>query len=250
MARVDYDAMASSYDAGRAVPLTALEPWRRALAPYVSAEGLVLDLGSGTGIFAEAFARWFGARVIGVEPSAGMRARAVLERPHPLVVYVGGAAEHLPLKRGSCRVAWLSTVIHHFSRLEECAPEMRHALAPNGAVLIRSAFADRLDHIRLFHYFPEARAVAETFPTVRATVNAFAAVGFAVVALHRVTQQWAPSLRDYANRVRLRADTTLAALTEAEFSAGLRRLDLDVAHEHEPSPVIDGLDLLVLGRRG
>jgi len=250
MASVDHNAMAASYDAGRAVSLAALEPWRSALEPYLSAERVVFDLGSGTGIFAEAFARWFGVRVVGVEPSAGMRARAVHERTHPLVLYVGGTAERLPLKRGAGRVAWLSTVIHHFSDLQGCAREVGHVLGPDGVVLIRSAFADRLDRIRLFRYFPEARKVAETFPTVRTTIDSFAAVGFARLALHRVAQESAPSLRDYAARVRTRADSTLAAITDAEFSAGLRRLDFDAAREYEPSPVVDGLDLLVLTQRG
>ncbi len=210
MARVDYNAIADRYDAGRAAPLDALGPWRSAVEPHVPAAGVVLDVGSGTGIFAEAFARWFGVRVIGVEPSAGMRAQ--------------------------------------FSDLDRCACEIGRALTLNGTVLIRSAFPGRLDHIRLFDYFPMAREVAETFPTVAATAAAFAAAGFVVVALERVEQQWAPSLRAYAGRVRLRTDSTLAPLTDAEFRAGLRKLDLDAAREHQPSPVVDGLDLLVLTR--
>jgi SAM-dependent methyltransferase len=248
MARVDYNAMAACYDAGRAVPLDALAPWRSAVEPYISVEGVVLDVGSGTGIFAEAFARWFGVRVIGVEPSAGMRARAVQQRSHALVRYVAGSAERLPLRHGSCRVAWLSTVIHHFSDLDLCACEVGRALMSSGTVLIRGAFPGRLDHIKLFDYFPRAREVAESFPTVEATVAAFAAAGFGFVALLRVEQQWAPSLRACAARVRLRADSTLAPLTDAEFCGGLRKLDLDAAREYEPSPVVIGLDLLVLAR--
>jgi SAM-dependent methyltransferase len=221
---------------------------RSALEPYVPGDGIVLDVGSGTGIFSDAFARWFGVRVVGVEPSERMRVRAARERPHPLVHYVGGAAEQLPVGRGRCRVAWLSTVIHHVSSLETCARELRNALAPGGMVLIRSAFAGRLDHIRLFRYFPPAREVAETFPSVDATADAFASAGFSVVGLTRVDQEWAPSLRAYADRVRLRADSTLQPLSEAEFSEGFRKLQLDVARAHEPSPVVDGLDLLVLVR--
>ena len=52
--------MAAAYDAGRATPLQWMESWRRAVAPFVPAPGVVLDLGAGTGIWAEALARWFG----------------------------------------------------------------------------------------------------------------------------------------------------------------------------------------------
>lgn len=248
MARVDYDAMAKSYDAGRAMPLTTLSTWRAALAEYVQPNGLVLDLGSGTGIFSAAFATWFAVPVVGVEPSAGMRACAARERSHPLVRYVAGSADGIPMRTGSCAVAWLSTVIHHVRNLDECAHEVRRVLASDGAVLIRSAFAGRLDHIRLFRYFPQARAVAETFPSVEATEEAFAATGLTRVALTRVDQEWAPSLRAYVERVRLRADSTLAPLTDAEFAEGLRKLECDAANEAQPTSVIDGLDLLVLAQ--
>jgi ubiquinone/menaquinone biosynthesis C-methylase UbiE len=249
MARVNYERMAPTYDAGRAVPLTELEPWRKAVAPHVSVARPVLDVGSGTGIFSEAFATWFSVDVIAIEPSTGMRSRATRDRPNPLVQHLGATAEHLPLREASCGTAWLSTVIHHFADLNACAIEVRRAVGPDGVVLIRSAFAGRLDHIRLFHYFPEARQVAETFPSVDSTVSAFALAGFEPRALTRVDQVWAPSLHAYAERVRIRADTTLVALTDDEFAAGMRRLEAEAAQETDPQPVADGLDLLVLGPR-
>jgi hypothetical protein len=60
------DQLAAVYDRDRAVPLDALEPWRAALAAYLPpASGLpVLDLGAGTGLFAAAIARWFGAPAV------------------------------------------------------------------------------------------------------------------------------------------------------------------------------------------
>jgi ubiquinone/menaquinone biosynthesis C-methylase UbiE len=249
MARVNYDRMAADYDAGRAVPVASLGPWRAAVEPYLVVDRQVLDVGSGTGIFAEAFATWFAVEVIAVEPSTGMRSCAARERPHPLVHYVGGSAERLPVRDEVCGTAWLSTVIHHFADLEACAAEVRRALAPDGLVLIRNAFAGRLEHIRLFRYFPEARQVADTFPSVEDTAHAFGSAGLKVRALTRVDQEWAPSLHAYADRIRLRADTTLAPLTDAEFAAGLRRLEKDVARETSPTPVVDGLDLLVLEPR-
>jgi ubiquinone/menaquinone biosynthesis C-methylase UbiE len=247
MARLDYDRMASEYDAGRAVPLASLEPWRTAVQPYVSLERPVLDVGSGTGIFAEAFATWFSLEVVGVEPSAGMRACAARDRPHPLIRYLGASADRLPVRDGVCGTAWLSTVIHHFADLDAAAAEIRRVLTADGLVLIRSTFAGRLEHVRLFHYFPEARYVAETFPSVDRTAEAFGAAGLEVRALTRVDQVSAPSLHAYAARVRTRADTTLASLSDAEFAAGLQRLEVDVARESHPVPVVNGLDLLVLG---
>lgn len=250
MARVDYERAAVAYDAGRSLPLDALEAWRAALARYLPLRTRlpVLDLGSGTGIFSRALAEWFDADVVGVEPAARMRDQA-RQRPRARVTYVGGDAEHVPLKDGSCGAAWLSTVIHHIPDLTGCARELRRVLRSGGRVLVRSAFPERHDHITLFRFFPGAGAIAAQFPSVEATVAAFASAGFEPAALESVPQQSAPSLRVFCDRVPLmrHADSTLASLSDAEFARGMEALERAAAREETPAPVIDQLDLLVLG---
>ena len=144
--------------------------------------------------------------------------------------------------------AWLSTVIHHFD-LTLVVPELRRVLRPGGNVLIRSWFPGRGD-VTHFRYFPRSRLIAETFPTIDATEAAFASAGFRVEALESVPQVSAPGLREFCERVRTRADSTLLALSEAEFAEGLRALEDDAAAETEPQPVISYLDLMVLRRAG
>jgi ubiquinone/menaquinone biosynthesis C-methylase UbiE len=248
MARVNYDQMAASYDCGRGMPLEGLEGWRDALAAYLPpASGRpVLDLGAGIGLFAAAMATWFDARVVGVEPSGEMRRQARQAHAHPRVAYVGGEAGRLPLRDDSCAAAWLSTVIHHIGDLAGCARELRRVLEPGGPVLIRSSFPGRHAGISLFRFFPGARQIAETFPTVEATVAAFAAAGFAFRTLQPVPQVSAPSLLAAVERVRLRADSTLKPLPDKEFAEGLAALERAGAAEKVPTPVIDYLDLLVL----
>jgi ubiquinone/menaquinone biosynthesis C-methylase UbiE len=246
--RVDYDQMAAVYERSRAMPLEALEEWRAALAGYLpSVSGLpVLDLGAGTGLFAAALATWFEVRVVGVEPSARMRRHAHEARSHPGVAYVGGRAERLPLRDRCCSGAWLSTVIHHIGDLARCALEVQRVLAPGGPVLIRSAFPGRHERITLFRFFPGAQRIAETFPTVEATVAAFATAGFAFEVLRPVPQVSAPSLRAAVDRVRMRADSTLKLLSDEQFAEGLAALERAAAAEATPTPVVDYLDLLVL----
>src|SRR5919112_320015 len=79
--RIDYDRLSATYDDGRAFPEAWLQEWREATAPYLGdVTGPILDLGSGTGIWALLLAKWFGVEVVGVEPSSGMRAEAVYKR--------------------------------------------------------------------------------------------------------------------------------------------------------------------------
>jgi SAM-dependent methyltransferase len=249
VARIEYNAqMAAVYDRGRALEIDGLAAWRDALARYLpGSSGLpVLDLGSGTGIFAFTMAQWFALDVLAVEPSAAMRGEASRARSHPHVRHIEGDAENLPLGAQCCEAAWLSTVIHHISDLGRCAHELRRVLRPDSPVLIRSAFPGRLDDITLFRFFPEGRAVAETFPSVEKTIEAFAAAGFAFERLESVPQVTAMGLKEVEERVRLRADTTLASISDRAFDAGLEALARAAAAEAVSLPVVDRLDLLVL----
>jgi ubiquinone/menaquinone biosynthesis C-methylase UbiE len=245
---MDYDQMAASYDHGRALSPEGLEGWHAALTAWLPPpDGLpVLDLGAGTGLFASAIATWFDVGVVAVEPSAGMRHQARQARAHARVAWVGGQAERLPLRDGCCGGAWLSAVIHHIADLPGCARELRQVLRDGGPVLIRSSFPGRHQGISLFRFFPGAGRIADTFPTVEATVDAFEAAGFAFQALQQVPQVSAPSLRAAVERVRLRADSTLQPLPDEEFTQGLAAMERAAAAETTPTPVVDHLDLLVL----
>jgi SAM-dependent methyltransferase len=175
-----------------------------------------------------------------------MRAEARLRHAHDQVSYVGGTAEHLPLRDSSCDAAWLSTVIHHIGDLGACARDLWRVLRPGSAVLIRGAFPDEPVDVTTLRYFPTARRVLETFPTVADTQRAFA--GFSGARVTSISQVSAPSLRAYAERVRERADTLLLGVPDDEFAAGLADLDRDAAAEDPPVPVINQLSLLVLRR--
>jgi ubiquinone/menaquinone biosynthesis C-methylase UbiE len=249
MAWVDYDQLAAVYDRDRAVPLEALEPWRAALAAYLPpASGRpVLDLGAGTGLFSAAIAHWFGTEVVAVEPSEGMRRQARTTRAHPYIAYVGGRGEQLPLRDGCCDSAWLSTVIHHLSDLAACAGELRRVLRPGGWVLVRQAFPDRpAPSTRLFTFWPAARAILAGAPTVQATIATFTDAGFTLQRLEQICDQSAASLKEAYDRARVRADSLLRLLPDADFIQGLEALERAAAAETTPTPVIRRLDLLAL----
>jgi len=69
----------------------------------------VLDIGTGTGVYAETFAA-ASLRVTGIDPNAGFLdvARGLL--PH--VDFLEGVAEHLPFERGSFHLVFLGQVLH------------------------------------------------------------------------------------------------------------------------------------------
>jgi SAM-dependent methyltransferase len=252
MARLDYDQVADRYHAGRGVPLEHLDGWLSAIGPHVddgAGSAPLLDLGAGTGIWTAAFRQWFAVPVVAVEPSNGMRQVARDNGVPDRAWLVAGRAEAIPLVSSTVGTVWMSTVVHHVEDLGACARELARVLRADGRVLIRSSFPGRHDEIVLFHYFPAAKRVAESFPTVEDLCELFARVSFELRALQRVREPAPGSLRDLRQLVvHMRStDSTLAPLTDAEFDAGLAAIDADVAREVAPIP--SGLDLLVFARQ-
>jgi SAM-dependent methyltransferase len=244
----DFDRIAAAYDRARSLSPEAALVWRAALATYfpLAAGRPLLDLGAGTGRFSRTLAGWFEVAVIAVEPADAMRRQARTGNADVRVAVVGGEAERIPLREGACGGAWLSNVVAHVPSLRRCARELRRVVRSGGPVLIRDAFADRLDGITLLRFFPGGRRIVEdTGVTVDAIVKAFGPAGFGLETLTAVRQQTAPDLAAYAERVRLRADSVLQLLSEEEFARGLAAIDAAAA-AGASAPVVDALDLLVL----
>jgi SAM-dependent methyltransferase len=170
--------------------------------------------------------------------------------PGAVVAYVCGIAEAIPLRDRSCAMAWMSQVLHHVRDRPACARELRRILVPGGRVLVRGTFADQLNGFpALFHFFPGARQVCEGFPTTVETTGVFEAAGFAIEAHRKIEQSTCGSLREFVERTRRRADTSLALLSDREFHVGLAALEGAAAEEIEPTPVRETLDLLIFAIR-
>ena len=240
--------MAGGYDAGRAVPEEALRDWRRALSNYLppASPEPVVDLGCGTGLWTGTLHRWFGVDVVGVEPSAAMRAQAPAKGVEGHTFISGGRAEAIPLRDASCACAWLSTVVHHIEDLDACADELRRILVDGARVLIRNGFPGRSDDLTLFRYFPEAKRFLEAFVSLEAVESSFGGAGFRREDLRPVPQTTATSLHDYAKRASLRSDSTLARMDDGAFDRGMTALQADADAETQPTPIVDNIDLLVL----
>mgnify|MGYP001333922305 CR=1 FL=1 len=145
----------------------------------------VVDVGSGTGIFTRQLAAVLPVRtaVIGVEPSAAMRAQALKEAGvHPGIRYVEGTAEALPLPDGAARAVTAATAAHWFD-LPAFFAEAARALAPSGVLAIaeyirdvdNSPAAEALEAFLAAHGGPKAY-VRPDYPAALAATEGFSDV--------------------------------------------------------------------------
>lgn len=253
MAKVDYSGrMASVYAAGRRLPPEAMSAWMDAVSSHVgAADGPILDLGSGTGRFSKALAARFGVTVVAVEPAEGMRQQAMQDGGGRAVAMVAGRAESVPVGDGAFVAVWASQVVHHVDDLAACAAELRRVVRRGGPIMLRGTFEATCPLIPWGPYFPEAIRIAnERFPTLEDITAAFGAAGLHRRAHDIVWQTTAGSMSELAERVQLRADSTLELLTIDEFAAGLARLEAAAAAETSPVPVREAIELVVFASAG
>ena len=106
-------------------------PTLRALLPDL--RGLrVLDLGCGFGWFCR-FARTQGAaRVLGIDVSERMLARAKAETADDAVSYIQADLEQLTLASAAFDLAYSSLTLHYIENLERLLAQVHAALIPGG----------------------------------------------------------------------------------------------------------------------
>ena len=238
---VDYERTAARYDAGRGLPDDTLECWRCAVAAHVDPAGrTVLDLGAGTGIFANAWVAWGAGEVIAVDPSEAMRGQAA-ERARPGVRVLAGSADALPVGPASVDVVWMSAVLHHVPDAARCAHEVRRVLRAGGHLLVRGYFPDR-SRVPWLDWLPGAARARARFPTAGGAVRSFAAAGLEPRAAVEVPDARRYSREEAAAWIeRMRdADSLLTALTPAEIDDGLAAL------RAEPGVLLPPLALTLL----
>lgn len=225
---MDYDqtAMPAVYDAGRGYLPQTRELWRKTIVQSVSGHRIreILDLGCGTGRYTGFLAQWFDAKVIGVEPSSSMLAIA-REKTAPNVSLHLGAAENIPLTNGSVDMVFMSMVFHHFNSKNLSIQECRRVLRTNGRICMRAGTIEQVSNYPYSPFFPETNDVFKRQLQSKSFIEAiFYDEGFELIQHDVIRSTVAKNWHEFAQKVSLRADSTLSQISDNEFRSGLDRL--------------------------
>ena len=160
----------------------------------------VLDLGCGFGWFCR-WARGHGAaRVLGVDVSERMLARATAETHDPAIIYVRTDLERLELPTAAFDLTYSSLALHYVEDLAGLLTRVHAALAPGGALVFSvehplcTAFGNYLDEgPRATDWL--AAGVIKQHRTIATYVSLLIRAGFALTHL----DEWGPSPEQIAS---------------------------------------------------
>jgi ubiquinone/menaquinone biosynthesis C-methylase UbiE len=224
----DYDRIADRFDTR--YRFYGYDGVRETLLNFLGSQpSSVLEVGCGTGHWLECSAKALAERsvLIGLDPSAGMLARA--HAATPTARLVRARAEALPWRDATFDRIFCVNALHHFTDRARFFAEARRVLKPGGGLLtIGKDPHTEQDDWWVYTYFEETRAIdRERFARVRTLRGEMALAGFAwteSMEADRI-EVVRPASEALASGVVDRSFTSqLTVLSDEEFSRGAERL--------------------------
>jgi SAM-dependent methyltransferase len=229
---VDYDRVSEHYDRSRSFGAGFTRELLAGL-PAGFAPARVLDAGCGTGnatgCLVEAFP---GARVLGLDLSAGMLRKARVKLPG--VPLVRGDAARPPLAPGSLDLVLGAYVLHHLSAPARFYAGAAAALRPGGHLVLLTAGHAQIRGHFLTGFFPRfAEIDCARFPPLDEVEARLRAAGLSPGERREIVVADYPVDERYFERVRSRHVSTFELMDGAEFREGLERLAAWVRRRRE-----------------
>ncbi|MDX6483339.1 MAG: hypothetical protein QOE95_1110 [Gaiellaceae bacterium] len=195
----------------------------------------VLEVGCGTGKFAEALVERAACRVWGVDASPEMLDVA---REHVAGVrFKHARAEELPFKDGWFERVVLRMSLHLLDRPRALA-ESRRVLGPGGRVAIATPDPAHLGSSWFDPYFPSLADVdRQRLPSRAELEQELAAAGFAEPRIATLVQAKTITRDEALAKLHAKAFSTFQLIPQDEYEAGLARAERDLpetsAYPHE-----------------
>lgn len=228
MTKVNYDAISRIYDDVRAADVDLLNQFFAEVE--IGPVTCILDIGCGTGNHTNILQRISGARVSGVEPSAGMLDKA--RAKNSAVDFQQGDAAHIPFDSASFDFAYMTDVIHHVPDIGAMFREITRVLRPGGKLCIVTQSHDQIARRPIARFFPGTVRVDQArYPDIDRIVEIGQAQGLAFLKADFVYEgEPRPVDADFLELVRKRGYSMLHLIDESEYHAGLREVEQVVAN--------------------
>ncbi|WP_242985390.1 class I SAM-dependent methyltransferase [Vallitalea okinawensis] len=131
----------------------------------MNANSKILDFGCGTGNYMNSFHKLTDAQIYGLEPSDGMRQKAI--RKNPNLIITKGNHEKIPYNDDFFDFVYMTDVIHHVLDLKLMFKEIRRVLKESGKLCIITQSHSQIEKRFYASYFPSTIDVdKERYPDI------------------------------------------------------------------------------------
>ena len=246
--KYDQTDMHLRYEKSRSLPDETMTLWLETLSSYVSQDSVktIIDLGCGTGRFTKGLSDQFSAKVCGIDSSWKMLSTAKQSVISPLIKFIQGSAENIPLTDGISDLVFLSMVYHHINDKNSAIREIARILKINGFFGIRTSTIDSLDSYLYLQFFPNAYQInLAKLPSRKDIIDFLKSNGFELKGHNIIHQITADNLHQYFEKISLRGLSDLSAISDDKFHDGLTLFKKYCDEQETEKPVYEDIDLLV-----
>jgi ubiquinone/menaquinone biosynthesis C-methylase UbiE len=209
----------------------------------------VLDLACGTGLYLRVQAAAFEDQPIlwyGIDASADMLAHA--RQKVPTADIIPGYAEELPYADQFFDLVVTNFAFHHFTDKLRALAQIERVLKPGGRLKICNVAPEDMSQWWVYTYFPEAAAIdQERFWPVTRIFQELEVLDFSVQCTITKTIERMSMVMIY-DQAKRRDSSQLDLLPDAQFQAGLRRVEQDLERKATP-PLTDFALVEIIGQK-
>lgn len=223
--KMDYNALSQDYDLTRNINIDTVK--RLMSKIEIDSETKMLDFGCGTGNYTCAVKKLTMADVYGVEPSDGMRQKAIEKNAG--VTFLEGDHSAIPSNDNFFDFIYMTDVIHHVPDLHIMFQEFYRVLKPNGLICILTESHQQIESRFWSAYFPSTVTAEQSrYPDIDTILKAANECNLTFHELettdHLHQIQITP---EFVNLVEQKGFSMFRLISDADFDFGLSALNQD-----------------------
>jgi ubiquinone/menaquinone biosynthesis C-methylase UbiE len=233
MPQVNYNEISQVYDDVRQADIELINNFLQEIEN--GKETRVLDIGCGTGTYADLLQKVTQSEVYGVEPSEGMLGKA--KEKESKVVFQQGNAQELPFEDKFFDFVYMTDVIHHVSEIGEMLAEINRVLKEEGKVCIVTQSHQQIENRPIVKYFPgTARVDKERYPDIDKIIVKAEEQGLKFDKNTTLNENKLIELgEEYLELVKKKGYSMLHLIAEEEYCEGLTQLETEMLNGNTTS---------------
>jgi len=223
---VNYNEISKNYDSVRNEDKSVIELFVEELK--ITENTRILDFGCGTGNYVNVLQRLTHAQVYGVEPSDGMREKAIAKNPN--ITFVKGNHENIPFEDNYFDFVYMTDVIHHIPDIAMMFNEIRRVLKRGGSLCIVTESHEQIDNRFYVKYFPSTAIVDKRrYPDIDEIISKATEQSFEHIKNVVKGEGTAVSVTSqFVELVRNKGYSMFHLIPDNEYNEGLKQLETDV----------------------
>ena len=222
---MDYNILSQDYDLTRDINIDTL---KHILSKTdFNPDTKILDFGCGTGNYTCAVKKLTNAIVYGIEPSDGMREKAISKKMD--IIFLKGDHTKIPVDDNSIDLLYMTDVIHHVPDLRSMFNEFFRVVKSDGLICILTESHKQIESRFWSAYFPSTvTAEHNRYPDIDVITSAATECGLIPDVIDTTDHPYQMQITlEFVNLVENKGFSMFRLISDTDFDNGLIALKLD-----------------------